>query len=198
LHSVSVRGGNRNAFQQSLFSDFKDYGNKWVYTLSDLQSMTNGGLPEFTTSQRTPDFKIGLLSVGAKHLFSTSWLAWNISVATAGQLQAAGNPGVTFDPFVGVPCTFNQAGTTNPHLPQFNAACTAPGSPTFDPTQYQMTEFDTSSGPTGQINLQGSVSWGKSYKWGSHSERLKWAENCATRTNIRMPSPPFGIRTALS
>jgi TonB-dependent receptor len=152
-----------------LFSDFKDYGNKWVYTLNDLNSMSNGGIPEFTTSQRTPDFKIGLVSVGAKHVFSDSWLAWNVSAATAGQLQAAGNPGVTFDPIVGTACNFDQAATTNPHLPRFNAACTAPGSPTFDPTQYQMTEFDTSSGPTGQVNLQGSVSWGKSYKWGSHS-----------------------------
>jgi len=146
-----------------LYSDFKDYGNKWVYTLND------GDVPEFSTSQRTPNFNIGLVSIGAKHIFSNSWLAWNISVATAGQLQAAGNPGVTFDPIVGVPCNFDQAATTNPHLPRFNAACTAPGSPTFDPTQYEMTEFDTSSGPTGQVNLQGSVSWGKNYHWGSHA-----------------------------
>ncbi|HEY0701935.1 MAG TPA: TonB-dependent receptor [Candidatus Acidoferrales bacterium] len=154
---------NSSFYVNYLYSDFKDYGNKWVYTIND------GDVPEFKTSQRTPDFKIGLVSIGAKHVFSNSWLAWNISVADAGQQQAAGNPGVTFDPIVGVACNFDQAATTNPHLPRFNSACTAPGSATFDPTQYEITEFDTSSGPTGQVNLQGSVAWGKSYKWGSHT-----------------------------
>ena len=36
-----------------------------------------------------------------------------------------------------------------------------------------MTEFDTSSGPTDQVNLQGSVSYGKNYKWGDHDGTLE-------------------------
>ena len=154
---------NSSIYVHYLYSNFKDYGNKWVYTLND------GDVPKFTTSQRTPDFSIGMVSVGAKHLFTNSWLAWELSVADAGQLQAAGNPGVTFKTTSAVTCSFDGAATTNPNLPKFNPACTAPGSPTFDPTQYAMSEYDTSSGLTGQVNVQGSVAWGKSYKWGSHS-----------------------------
>jgi TonB-dependent receptor len=169
---------NSSIYVHYLYSQFNDYGNKWVYTLNnggipDPGTQQMPGDPEFTTSQRTPSFKIGMVSAGAKHLFTNSWLAWDISGAYAGQLQAAGNPGVTFDPIN--PGTFNcvYAGATNPHLPKFNPECTAPGSPTFDPTQYSMTEFDTSSGPTGQVNLQGSVSWGKSYNWGSHAGTIE-------------------------
>jgi TonB-dependent receptor len=167
---------NSSIYVHYLYSQFNDYGNKWVYTLNDGGLPPSGtaqapGMPEFTTSQRTPSFKIGMISAGAKHLFTNSWLAWDVSIADAGQLQAAGNPGVTFDPITdpsNFNCTFDPAATIHPYLPKFNAACTAPGSATFDPTQYAMTEFDTSTGVTGQVNLQGSVAWGKNYNWGSH------------------------------
>jgi TonB-dependent receptor len=167
---------NSSIYVHYLYSRFNDYGNKWVYTLNDGGLPPPGtpqtpGVPEFTTSQRTPSFNIGMVSAGAKHLFTNSWLAWDVSVADSGQLQAAGNPGVTFDPITdpsNFNCTFDPAATLHPYLPKFNAACTAKGSATFDPTQYAMTEFDTSTGVTGQVNLQGSVSWGKNYNWGSH------------------------------
>src|SRR5580704_5712354 len=171
---------NSSLWVHYLYSQFNDYGNKWVYTLNDGGIPDPGtpqmsGAPEFTTSQRVPSFKIAMVSLGAKHLFTNSWFAWEISTAFAGQLEAAGNPGVTFDPInPGIfNCVYDQAATKNPHLPQFNSACTAPGSPTFDPTQYEMTEFDTTSGPTGQVNLQGSVSWGKNYSLGGHSGTIE-------------------------
>jgi TonB-dependent receptor len=171
---------NSSLWVHYLYSQFNDYGNKWVYTLNDGGIPDPGtpqmsGAPEFTTSQRVPSFKIAMVSLGAKHLFTNSWFAWEISTAFAGQLEAAGNPGVTFDPInPGIfNCVYDQAATKNPHLPQFNSTCTAPGSPTFDPTQYEMTEFDTTSGPTGQVNLQGSVSWGKSYSLGGHSGTIE-------------------------
>src|SRR5579863_2077133 len=145
-------------------SDFKDYGDKWVYTLSD------GGAPQFSTSSRLPDYGIFSLSIGGKHVLKDSWVSWELSVARSRQLAAAGNPGATFsfnpnNPFV---CNYDQAATTNPHLPQFNPACTAPGSPTFDPSQYQLTEYDATQGATSQVNLQGAVSMAKNYHLGSH------------------------------
>jgi TonB-dependent receptor-like protein/carboxypeptidase family protein len=101
---------NSSIYVHYLYSQFNDYGNKWAYTLNnggipDPGTQQMPGDPEFTTSQRTPSFKIGMVSAGAKHLFTNSWLAWDVSGAYAGQLQAAGNPGVTFDPTN--PGTFN-------------------------------------------------------------------------------------------
>jgi TonB-dependent receptor len=170
------------------YSDFKDYGNKWVYTLNDDVCEPGGSppcsgniitpdFPEFKTSQRTPDYSIGNLAGGGKHVFSNSWLAWDVSVSNGRELQAAGNPGVTFKPITSgaTPiCVYDSVATANPFRPQWNATCTAPGSMTFDPTQYAMTEFDTSSGPTDQVNLEGSASFGKNYKWGSHDGTLEF------------------------
>ncbi|MGO9589879.1 MAG: TonB-dependent receptor [Candidatus Acidiferrales bacterium] len=151
-----------------LYSDFKDYGNKWVYTLND------GDVPKFTTSQRVPNYSIGSVSGGGKHVFSNSWLAWDVSVSNGREGGAAGNPGVDFKYTGDTICNYDPAATINPYKPQFDPACTAPGSPIFDPTQYKMKEFDTTSGPTDQVSLQGSASFGKNYKLGSHDATLEF------------------------
>ena len=146
-------------------SDFKDYGNKWVYTLND------GDYAKFKTSSRLPDYGIASLAIGGKHVYTDSSVSWEISAARARQLAAAGNPGATFKNLKTNPagqCTFDQAATTNPYLPQFDPACLAPGSPVLDPTQYYLDEYDTTSGETSQVNLQGAFSMAKNYHVGSH------------------------------
>jgi TonB-dependent receptor len=151
-----------------LYSDFKDYGNKWVYTLND------GGSPQFSTSQRIPNYSIAMISGGGKHEFQSSWLAWDFSVSNGRTEGAAGNPGVNFGFNGSTICNYDAAATTNPYKPQFDPACTAPGSPVFDPTQYSMTEFDTSEGPTDEVNLEASATMGKRYRWGSHDGVLQF------------------------
>jgi len=158
------------------YSDFKDYGDKWVYTLND------GDVPKFSTSSRLPDYGIGTLAVGGKHVFSNSWLSWDISASRARQLAAAGNPGATFkydgpttlSDGVTPICTYDQAATTNIHLPQFNPQCTGVGSPVFDPTNYYLSEFDGTSGTTSQVNLQGAISYARNYHLGSHPSTLEF------------------------
>jgi TonB-dependent receptor len=145
-----------------LYSDFKDYGNKWVYTLND------GGTPQFSTSDREPDYEIGNFAIGGKHEFTNSWLTWEVSLSRGRQGAAAGNPGVSFNYAGNTICNYDQAATTNPNLPQFNPACIAPGSQVFNPSLYQISEFDTTSGITSQVNLQGAVSYAKNYHLGSH------------------------------
>ena len=97
---------NSDIYLHYFYSDFKDYGNKWVYTLNnDISTSSTGGnvtiapdFPQFSTSQRTPDYSIGNIAGGGKHEFSNSWLAWDVSISNGRELQAAGNPGVTFEP----------------------------------------------------------------------------------------------------
>jgi len=162
------------------FSNFKDYGNKWVYTLNDDVSQNPAGpsappiiagdIPKFTTSQRVPNFSAGSVAIGGKHLFTSSWLSWDLSVATSREGGAAGNPGATFKPVSGSPlsnlATCVNLPSPNFHLPQWDPTCF--GSPTYDPTQYNITEFDGTSGDTSQVNLQGAVSYAKNYHLGSH------------------------------
>ncbi len=150
------------------YSDFKDYGDKWVYTLND------GGGPNFSTSNRLPDYGIGNLAIGGKHIFEKSWLSWDISASRARQTAAAGNPGVDFQYNGSAVCNYDQAATTNFHLPQFNAACDAIGSPIFDPTQWTLLDVNTTSGNTSQVNLQGAVSYARNYHLKSHASTFEF------------------------
>jgi len=166
------------------YSDFKDYGNKWVYTLNDDVSVPGQGpltitpdVPKFSTSQRAPDYSAGSLGIGGKHVFSNSWLSWEISAAESRQLAAAGNPGATFKvlanndtaqaPLTGT-CQFEPSLTTNFHLPQWDPACLAPGSQIYNPANYYLAEYDGTQGPTSQVNLQGATSYARNYHLGSH------------------------------
>jgi TonB-dependent receptor len=151
-------------------SDFKDYGDKWVYTLSD------GGTPEFSTSSRLPDFGIASLAIGGKHVFTSSWLSWEISAARSRQLAAAGDPGATFDPIPGTPLSNLTSCVSLPssnfHLPQWSPSCF--GSPSFDPSQYTITAYNGTSGITSQVNLQGALSYARNYHIGSHTSTLEF------------------------
>ncbi len=150
------------------YSDFKDYGDKWVYTLND------GGGPNYSTSNRLPDYGIGNVAIGGKHIFEKSWLSWDISASRARQTAAAGNPGVDFQYNGSTICNYDQAATTNIHLPRFNAACDAVGSPIFDPTQWSLLDVSTTSGNTSQVNVQGAISYARNYHLGSHASTFEF------------------------
>ncbi len=167
-------------FLHYFFSNFRDFGNKWVYTLNDDVSQNlegpsappiiAGDIPKFTTSQRVPNYSAGSIAIGGKHVFTSSWLSWDLSVANSREGGAAGNPGATFKPVSGSPlsilATCVNLQSPNFHLPQWDPSCF--GTPTYDPTQYNITEFDGTSGDTSQVNLQGAVSYARNYHLGSH------------------------------
>jgi TonB-dependent receptor len=149
-------------------SDFRDYGNKWVYKLKD------GGTPKFSTSQRAPDYGAASIGIGGKHVFASSWLSWELSAARSVEGGAAGNPGADFaynGPTTlsdGVTPLCSYVGAPNIHLPQFSPACTAPGTPFYDSTQWSLVDINTTQGNTSQVNLQGAVSYATNYHIGSH------------------------------
>jgi TonB-dependent receptor len=176
-------------YMHYFYSDFKDYGNKWVYTLNDDVSVPGQGpltitpdVPKFSTSQRAPDYSAGSLAIGGKHVFSNSWLSWEVSAAESRQLAAAGNPGATFKAIninIGTAqnpnyvaqtgtCQFEPSLTTNFHLPQWDPACLAPGTQIYNPANYYLAEYDGTQGPTSQVNLQGATSYARNYHLGSH------------------------------
>jgi TonB-dependent receptor len=173
-------------------SDFKDYGNKWVYSLNDdvnppsmgpLSTAITPDVPKFSTSSRVPDYGAASVAIGGKHVFSSSWLSWDLSAARSRELGAAGNPGATFKvgnnndtdqlPLTGT-CEFEPSLTTNFHLPQWDPACLAPGSQIFNPANYFLNEFDGTQGITSQVNLQGAVSYARNYHLGSHSSTFEF------------------------
>ncbi len=148
---------------RGLYSDFKDYGDRWVYSLNA------GDVPGYGTSARRPDYAISNLVIGGHHLFSRSWLAWDASVARSRQIDSAGNPGADFS-YTGSGGNCASVPATNPNLPQWSPGCF---SEAYDPTNFALAEIDTSHGQTAQLNLLGSASYGRSYHLGSHPATLE-------------------------
>src|SRR5580658_687792 len=108
-------GDGSDIYVRGIYSSFRDYGDKWVYTLTDntqgvslLQAngcATNSsnvtvapctGVPAFSESNRVPVFNIGSLVLGGKHVFATSWFSWDVSVSRSEELKSGGNEGADF------------------------------------------------------------------------------------------------------
>jgi len=163
-------GEGSGLYLHYLYSDFKDYGDKWVYSLN------SGGSPAFSTSSRLPDYGIGNLAIGGKHVYTNSWLSWELSASRARQTAAAGNPGADFQPVLNS-ALYNLTScvnlpSPNIHLPQWDPSCF--GSPTYDPNQWTLLDVSLTSGNTSQMNLQGAMSFAKNYHVGSHSSTFEF------------------------
>jgi TonB-dependent receptor len=125
---------NSNLYVHTLYSDFKDYGDRYEYILN-----TNDGIPlpgpnipnsgpngdgstPFTTERRDPDFQVASLSVGGNHVFSTTLVNWQFAVGRARMLNPIGG-GESHTLFVSnltqSNCQFLDSATTNPYLPVF-------------------------------------------------------------------------------
>ena len=100
-------GDGSNLYIRGLYSDFKNYGDRWVYSLTDntpIQSPVTpngisllgsngcsfdasndpnhvvcGGTPEFSVQTRRPDIAIGSILIGGKHDLTSTWFTWDVS-----------------------------------------------------------------------------------------------------------------------
>jgi TonB-dependent receptor len=171
-------GDGAGIYLHYFYSDFRDFGDKWVYTLQDY-NLSGGSGPKYSSSERAPEYRIGNVAIGGKHIFTDSWLAWELSVSPSMQAAAAGNPGLDFSyngPVLqsdGVTPICLNVPATNPNLPQFSPACTAPGTPFFNPANWNLKDVNLTSGNTSQVNLQGAVSYAKNYHMGKHNSTFE-------------------------
>ncbi len=162
-------GEGSSIYMRVLYSDFKDYGDKWVYTLNDNSGLTGlptDNTPGFSGSSRRPDYAIGSLLLGGRHDLSSTWFAWDVSVARSRQLDSGGNPGPDYS-YVGPnsACQYNPAGTTDQYRPQWLPICYTEA---YNQANYQLQDIVLSYGLSPQLNLQGSGAFGKRYHIGSH------------------------------
>jgi TonB-dependent receptor len=157
-------------YARAFYSDFKDFGDKWVYSLSN-------GVPSYSTEKRLPDYGIGNLALGGKHLFQNSWLSYEVAVSRARQAAAAGNPGARFelDPngtayaFAQTGCFNDQSRAASKYRPGWSQGCAdSKNSPIYDMTQWDLTDYSTTQGQTTQLNLQAAASYAFNYHAGSH------------------------------
>ncbi len=177
---------------RGIYSSFRDFGDKWVYSLTDnttgIQLLNGngcsldangsttppcGGTPAFSQSSRVPIFNIGSVLVGGKHVFATSWLAWDVSVSRSEQIHSGGDEGADFgvnDTYNnlypnGSTCQFSPTLTTKKYIPQWTPSCFTEA---YAPANYDLQDINTSFGKSPQLNLQFTGAYGKRYHLGSH------------------------------
>src|SRR5262249_8716535 len=159
-----------NIYARLLYSNFKNYGDRWVYTLNDNTPdvtllTSNGGTPSFNTQDRRPDIGIGSVLVGGKHVLSTTWYAWDIS-ASRSYLDNILPGTAGFDSTLGSSnCQFDPANTKSKFRPQFTPVCFTEA---YDPTMMSLSDVQVDHGQSAQVNLQVTGAMAKRYHLGSH------------------------------
>ena len=157
--SIAVRG---------LYSTFRNWGQKWVYTLND------GDVPSASMDWRRPDYAVGNLVASGRHTSGENWLSWDVSGARSRMLQSGGNGGASFK-WNGraINCVNDPGATTDVNLPMFNAACFAGGAQ--DIANYNLSKWNPASvGESAQLNVQGSASAGHQYHVGDQFGTLEF------------------------
>jgi TonB-dependent receptor len=166
-------GEGSNVYLRGFYSDFKNFGDRWVYTLNDNTDPvaagllnSNGGTPSFNTSIRLPDYAIASVVLGGKHVRSSTWYAWDVSVSRSRQL-GENDPTATFrSNLASSGCQFDPAATTDIYRPQWTPNCYTEA---HNPTSFSLADINGAAvGLTAQLNLQFSGAVAKNYHLGSH------------------------------
>jgi TonB-dependent receptor len=176
-------GQGSDIYAKFLYSDFHDFGDKWTYKLNDntpnISTLNgNGGNPVFSTSSRVPIFIIGSLLLGGKHVFTSSWLSWDVSVSRSQEVHSGGDDGAEFDTnstFDGLypngsACQYSPQLTKTPYLPQFTPNCLTEA---YAPANFDLNNINTSVGHGPQLNLQFTGAYGKRYHLGSRLSTIE-------------------------
>ena len=167
-----------NIYLRGFYSDFKNFGDRWVYTLNDNTDPVavgllngNGGTPSFNTQIRLPDYGIGSLVLGGKHVRTSSWFAWDVSASRSRQL-GENDPTASFrSNLASGSCSFDPAATKNIYLPQWAPVCY---SEAHDPTTMSLDRIGGAAiGLTAQLNLQVTGAVAKNYHLGSHLSTIE-------------------------
>ncbi len=154
-----------NIYGRYIYSDFHNYGDRWVYSIND-NLYGNGGPPSFNDQIRRPDYAIGSVLLGGKHVLSTTWYAWDVSASRARQIGGVGDRTASFSSnLASSSCQFDAANTTSLYLPQWTPACFTEAY--TNQTTLPLSRMQTNHGLTPQLNLQATGAVAKRYHLGS-------------------------------
>ena len=152
---ISLRG---------LFSTFRNWGHKWVYTMND------GAAPQYSQDWRRPNMAVGSLALQGKHLLNASTILWSVSVSRSRSLSGSGGANYQWMGDPNAQCQ-NVPGVSVDR-PGW-AGCVGSGATGadngFNKDNYGLTEFDPPTfGQSVQLNLQASGSYARAYHLGTH------------------------------
>jgi TonB-dependent receptor len=168
---------NNSFYAHGLFSDLKDWGDKWYYSPQSNPLTATGVLPSLTatspspkfyTSSKRPDASVGSVSLGGRHVRQNSWMTWEVSAARSYEIDSAGNPKADFA-WLGpkLQCNYSPLAQTNGNTPSFGV-CDQAGSPLLNSSLWALKDLTTSKGLTSQLNLSAAASYSRNYYIGTH------------------------------
>lgn len=150
---ISLRG---------LFSTFRNWGNKWVYTMND------GDVPGYSQDWRRPNMAVGSLALQGKHVFNASTINWSVSAGRSRSLGGSGSVKYSWAGDPNINCTNIPGVSVN--RPGWSAGCFGSGADDSEnPNNYKMKSFAPPTvGKSAQVNLQASGSYSRIYHFGYH------------------------------
>jgi len=168
-------GQGSDVYARFLYSNFKNYGDRWVYSLNDNTPNVgllggNGGTPSFNTQNRRPNIGIGSLLLGGKHEFTSSWLAWDVSGSRSyleNVQPGTASFGSTLD---SSNCEFDPAATKSIYRPQFTPVCFTEA---YDPATMQLSDVQIDHGQSAQVNFQVTGAYARRYHLGGHLSTIE-------------------------
>ena len=165
-------GQGSNIYLRGLFSDFHNFGDRWVYSLNDNSGLNllngSGGPPSFNNSIRRPRYIIENLVLGGKHVLASTWFSWDVSGSFASENDngyGGGSFGVPYASTYTSPCTYDPVATGNSLRPRWSQACYTEA---YNTSLFDLNDVNISRGKTAQTNLQVAAAMGKRYHIGSH------------------------------
>jgi TonB-dependent receptor len=193
-------GADSNIYLRGLYSEFKNYGDRWVYSLTDntpiFNSLTPSQFPNaptlfgsngcsidqgtgvescgspatFNTQSRRPDYGIGSIVIGGKHVLTTTWFSWDLSVGRSHETDRGYGTANFGSSLPTSSCQFAPSLTTNSFEPQWSPACFTEA---YNPANLSLNNIQSNLGQSAQVNLQAAASMAKRYHIGSHLSTIE-------------------------
>jgi TonB-dependent receptor len=160
-----------NVYLRVLYSDFKNYGDRWAYSLTDntpgIQLLNPGnvgcptddsgttvppcaGAPTFNTQLRNPDMAVGSILLGGNHVLSSTWYTWEASVSRSSYGNSPYSTAGFSSNLSSSSCQYAPGATKDLYLPQWNSECYAEG---YNPDNLVLSGIDRDLGHAAQLNL---------------------------------------------
>lgn len=138
-----IREGS-TVFARFLYSDFKNYGDRYDYSLVDntpgisvlnpgnegcptgpdgVTTQPCSGVPAYNAQLRNPNIGVGSVLLSGNHVFTTTWYTWEAYAARSFYGHSPYSTAVFNSTLSTGACQFNAAGTTDKYLPQWDQTC---------------------------------------------------------------------------
>ena len=180
-------GTGSDVYLRWFYSNFKNYGDRFVYSLADntpgIQLLAPGNVgcptnsagvtttpctaaPSYNAQLRNPDITLGNLVLGGSHDLTKTLFSWYLSASRGFYGNSPYSTAVYSSTLTSSACQYNPSATTNVYLPQWNQECFTEA---YNPSNLALNNINRDLGPSAQVNLQAEGSGARRYHIGSRS-----------------------------